>query len=211
MSVSVHRTIHPLVADSLAVIRDRQTPNARFRSHLERIGLLVLTDATRNLPTEATTVDTPLTVAPVERISDQPLLVPILRAGLGFLPPAQLLLPDAEVGFIGISRNEESFEPEPYVNRMPPSLGDRTVIVLDPMLATGGSLVMALDVISELKPQSPVRVVCALAAPEGIEHLHRCPLDVDLFTAAIDDGLNERAFIVPGLGDAGDRLFGRGG
>lgn len=211
MTVSVHLTRHPLIADSLAVIRDEQTPNGTFRAHLERIGLLVLAEATEGLPTKAATVVTPLAPAPVERIAAQPLLVPILRAGLGFLPPAQLLLPDAEVGFIGISRNEESFEPEPYVNRMPPILGDRGVIVLDPMLATGGSLVAALDVIGRLEPRSPIRVVCALAAPEGIEHLRRTSQDVDLYTAAIDDGLNERAFIVPGLGDAGDRLFGQGG
>ena len=132
---------HPLVADSLARIRDRDTPNSLFRSNLERIGTLLLAEATRALRTVDGTVETPLTTAPAERLAVQPVVVPILRAGLGFVHAAQELMPNADVGFIGISRDEETFQPKPYVNKLPESLDGRPVIVIDPMLATGGSLV----------------------------------------------------------------------
>ena len=131
---------HPLVLDSLARIRDVETPNALFRQNLERIGTLLIAEATRTLPTVSGDVTTPLADAAAERIAVQPVIVPILRAGLGFLRPAQELLPDADIGFIGIARNEETHEPEPYVNKLPQNIGERPVIVVDPMLATGGSL-----------------------------------------------------------------------
>ena len=211
MSVTVTLVDHPLVADSLARIRDRATPNALFRQNLERIGTLLLAEATRALPTVEATVETPITTAPVRRLAVQPVVVPILRAGLGFVHAAQELLPDADVGFIGISRDESTFQPKPYVNKLPESLAGRPVVVIDPMLATGGSLVHTVELLVQRDAPLPITVVCALAAPEGLDRLRQEDLDLHVITAAIDDHLNEHAFIVPGLGDAGDRQFGTGG
>jgi uracil phosphoribosyltransferase len=211
MPVTVTLVEHPLVADSLARIRDRDTPNALFRTNLERIGTLLLAEATKTLPTVEGTVETPLTTAPTRRLAVQPVVVPILRAGLGFVHAAQELMPNADVGFVGISRDEETFQPRPYVNRLPESLSDRPVIVVDPMLATGGSLVHTVALLVERGAPTPITVVCALAAPEGIQRLRDEDLDLHVFTAAVDDQLNDNAFIVPGLGDAGDRQFGSGG
>lgn len=207
-AVTVTLVDHPLVVDALARIRDRTTPNALFRQNLERIGTLLVAKATETLPTFETTVETPLTTAPARRLSVQPVVVPILRAGLGFVHAAQELLPDADVGFIGISRDEETFAPMPYVNKLPESLAGRPVIVVDPMLATGGSLVHTLELLLERNAPTPITVVCALCAPEGIARLRESGLSAHVVTAAIDDRLNESAFIVPGLGDAGDRQFG---
>ncbi|TFH13708.1 MAG: uracil phosphoribosyltransferase [Acidimicrobiales bacterium] len=199
---------HPGCSDALARIRDRDTPNALFRQNLERIGGLLIAEATKNLPTADGTVETPLTTAPARRIAVQPVVVPILRAGLGFVGPAQELLPNADIGFIGMARNEHTHQPEPYVNKLPESLAGRPVIVLDPMLATGGSLISAVELLLARGAPTPITVVCALAAPEGIAALEAAGLSIHLVTAAIDDHLNEQAFIVPGLGDAGDRQFG---
>jgi uracil phosphoribosyltransferase len=208
MPVETITVTHPVVSDALARIRDRDTPNALFRQNLERIGKLLLAEATSDLPTVDGTVETPLTTAPARRIAVQPVIVPILRAGLGFVGAAQELLPNADLGFIGIARNEETHEPEPYVNKLPESLAGRPVIVLDPMLATGGSLIHTIRLLLERDAPAPITVVCALAAPEGIAALDAADLPIRLFTAAIDSHLNEHAFIVPGLGDAGDRQFG---
>jgi uracil phosphoribosyltransferase len=207
-SVTVTIVDHPLVADALAQIRDRTTPNALFRQYLARIGTLLLAEATRHLPTVDTAVETPLTTAPARRLALQPVIVPVLRAGLGFVHAAQELLPDADVGFVGISRDEATFAPKPYVNKLPETLGGRPVIVIDPMLATGGSLAHTCRLLRERNAPNPIIVVCALAAPEGIETLRAAGLSLDIYTAAVDDHLNEHAFIVPGLGDAGDRQFG---
>jgi uracil phosphoribosyltransferase len=201
---------HPLVADAVGKIRDKNTPNALFRQNLERIGLLVLAEATADLHTVEVSVETPLATTTARRLAVQPVVVPVLRAGLGFLHPAQELLPDADVGFIGIARNEETFTPQPYVNRLPDSLLGRPVIVIDPMLATGGSLVETLRLLIERGAPTPITVVCAVAAPEGIERLRREGLVVNVYTAAMDQRLNEKAYIIPGLGDAGDRQFGSG-
>ncbi len=207
-SVQVTVVDHPLVADALARIRDKATPNALFRQNLERIGTLLLARATGSLPTVDTTVETPLTTAPARRLAVQPVVVPILRAGLGFVHAAQELLPDADVGFIGISRDEETFAPKPYVNKLPESLAGRPGIVVDPKLATGGSLVHTCELLIERDAPQPIVVVCALCAPEGIERVRQSGLSVHIVTATIDDHLNDQAFIVPGLGDAGDRQFG---
>jgi uracil phosphoribosyltransferase len=153
-------------------------------------------------------VRTPLTDAQARRLAVQPIVVPILRAGLGFVHAAQELLPDADVGFIGMSRDEETFKPKPYVNKLPETLEGRPVIVIDPMLATGGSLVATIQLLLERGAPSPITAVCALCAPEGIERLKEAGLSLHVVTAAIDDHLNDHAFIVPGLGDAGDRQFG---
>ncbi|MDJ0767724.1 MAG: uracil phosphoribosyltransferase [Ilumatobacter sp.] len=210
MSVTVTLVDHPLVADSLARIRDRDTPNPLFRNNLERIGTLLLAEATKSLPTIDGTVETPLTTAPARRLAVQPVIVPVLRAGLGFVHPAQELMPIADVGFIGISRDEATFQPHPYVNKLPETLAGRPVIVIDPMLATGGSLVHTVELLVARDAPTPITVVCALAAPEGIQRLRDEGLELHVYTAAVDDHLNDTAFIVPGLGDAGDRQFGSG-
>jgi len=199
---------HPLVLDALATIRDIDTPNALFRQNLERIGMLLIAEATRSIPTVDDTVTTPLTTTAAKRLAAQPVIVPILRAGLGFLRPAQDLLPNADIGFVGIARNEETAQPEPYVNKLPEDLSDRPVIVVDPMLATGGSLVHTLRLLVERGAQQPITVIVALAAPEGVAAVETSGIGVRLFTAVIDERLNDHAFIVPGLGDAGDRQFG---
>jgi len=208
MAVETTLVDHPVCTDALAQIRDRDTPNALFRQNLERIGGLLIAEATKNLPTIDGTVETPLTTAPARRIAVQPVVVPILRAGLGFVGPAQELLPNADIGFIGMARNEETHQPEPYVNKLPESLAGRPVIVLDPMLATGGSLISAVELLLARGAPTPITVVCALAAPEGIAALEASGVPIHLVTASIDSHLNEHAFIVPGLGDAGDRQFG---
>jgi uracil phosphoribosyltransferase len=208
MSVETVIVDHPLVLDALARIRDVNTPNALFRQHLERIGMLLIAEATQTLPTEEGTVTTPLTKTAATRLAVQPVIVPILRAGLGFLAPAQQLLPAADIGFIGIARNEETHEPEPYVNKLPDNIAERPVIVVDPMLATGGSLIHTLELLVARGAQQPMTVICALCAPEGIAAVGASGIDVNLFTAAVDERLNDQAFIVPGLGDAGDRQFG---
>jgi uracil phosphoribosyltransferase len=208
MGVTTVIVDHPVCTDALARIRDRDTPNALFRQNLERIGGLLIAEATRNLPTVDGTVETPLTTAPARRIAVQPVVVPILRAGLGFVGPAQDLLPNADIGFIGMARNEATHQPEPYVNKLPESLAGRPVIVLDPMLATGGSLIHTVRLLLERGAPEPITVVCALAAPEGIAAIEDAGLSIRLVTAAIDDHLDDDAFIVPGLGDAGDRQFG---
>jgi uracil phosphoribosyltransferase len=210
MPVDVHLVDHPLIADSLTRVRDRDTPNALFRQELERIGLLLLAEATRTLETELTTVETPLTTAAGRVLVSQPVVIPVLRAGLGFVGPAQELMPNADVGFIGISRDEATFQPKPYVNKLPETLAGRRCIVLDPMLATGGSLAHTCRLLLERGATGRITVVCVLAAPEGIQALRAEGLDLVIYTASVDSHLNEHAFIVPGLGDAGDRQFGTG-
>jgi uracil phosphoribosyltransferase len=211
VSVSVHEVDHPLIADSLVRVRDVTTPNALFRQELSRIGMLLIAEATRHLPTHTVRVQTPLTETDGRALTSQPVVVPVLRAGLGFVQAAQELLPNADVGFIGVSRDEATFQPKPYVNKLPESLADRQCIVLDPMLATGGSLAHTCQLLIERGATGTIIVVCVLAAPEGIRLLDEAGLDIALYTAAIDERLNENAFIVPGLGDAGDRQFGSPG
>lgn len=208
MPVEVHVVDHPLIADSLTRIRDVTTPNALFRQELERVGTLLLAEATRRLPTHGVRVQTPLTETDGRVLSSQPVVIPVLRAGLGFVHAAQELMPNADVGFVGISRDEQTFQPKPYVNKLPESLAGRTCIVLDPMLATGGSLAHAIELLLERHATGPIIVICVLAAPEGIEYLRKQGSHLEIYTAAIDERLNENAFIVPGLGDAGDRQFG---
>ena len=208
MPVVVHHVDHPLIADSLTRVRDVATPNALFRQELERIGVLLIAEATRHLPTRPVRVTTPLTETDGAALSSQPIVVPVLRAGLGFLHAAQELLPNADVGFIGVARDETTFQPKQYVNKLPETLAGRQCIVLDPMLATGGSLAHTCQLLLERGATGTIIVVCVLAAPEGIAVLEQAGLDLDIYTAAVDERLNEHAFIVPGLGDAGDRQFG---
>jgi uracil phosphoribosyltransferase len=208
MPVQVTVVDHPLIAAALTRIRDETTPNTLFRQELERIGTLLLAEATASLETVVVSVQTPVTLTVGRVLKTQPVIVPILRAGLGFLTAAQNLMPGADIGFVGISRDEETFEPKPYVNKLPESLTGRTCIVIDPMLATGGSLALACSLLTDRGANTPIIVVCALAAPEGIAALEAAGINADIFTASLDERLNENAYIVPGLGDAGDRQFG---
>jgi uracil phosphoribosyltransferase len=210
MPVEVTIVDHPLVADALVRVRDTHTPNTLFRQELERVGKLLLADATRSLPTEAVKVETPLEITDGRVLATQPVVIPILRAGLGFVQAAQELMPAADIGFIGMSRDEETFQPKPYVNKLPETLAGRVCIVLDPMLATGGSLAATCRLLLDKGAPGPIIVVCVLAAPEGIQRLRDEDLDLRIYTASVDSHLNESAFIVPGLGDAGDRQFGTG-
>jgi uracil phosphoribosyltransferase len=210
MPVEVTIVDHPLIADALVRVRDMHTPNTLFRQELERVGKLLLADATRSLPTEAVKVETPLEITDGRVLATQPVVIPILRAGLGFVHAAQELMPAADIGFIGMSRDEETFQPKPYVNKLPETLAGRVCIVLDPMLATGGSLAATCGLLLDKGAPGPIIVVCVLAAPEGIQRLRDDGLDLRIYTASVDSHLNDSAFIVPGLGDAGDRQFGTG-
>jgi len=198
---------HPLAAQALGRLRDVTTDRAAFRQAMDDLAGLLVVEATRRLPTVAVDVETPLAATSVVRVDPQPLTVPVLRAGLGLLPGVLRLLPDAPTGFIGVARDETTLEPVPYMDSVPADLDGRPVLVLDPMLATGGSLAFACDLLAARNP-GPVTAVCVLAAPEGVARIEASGLVDDLVVAAIDERLNDVAYIVPGLGDAGDRLYG---
>ena len=200
---------HPLVAERLTRLRDATTPSHRFRADLADLASFLIYEAARSLETDAVTVRSPLADAPGAVLSRPPLIVPVLRAGLGMLGAAQTLLPDAPVGFIGVRRNETTLLPAAYMSTVPADLGRRSVLVLDPMLATGGSLVYTCEQLVEHRAGRLV-VVCVLAAPEGLERVADAGFDIEVWTASIDERLNEVGFILPGLGDAGDRQFGIG-
>ncbi len=198
---------HPLAAQLLTRMRDERTDRAVFRQAADELALMLVYEATRTLATEPVTVRTPLTETTGVRVARPPMVVPVLRAGLGMLGPVLRLLPGSDTGFIGVARNESTHEPEPYMNSVPDDLDGRDVLVLDPMLATGGSMIFACEQLAARNPGT-LTAVCILAAPEGVERLARTGLVHRLCTASIDDHLDDDAFIVPGLGDAGDRLFG---
>jgi uracil phosphoribosyltransferase len=199
---------HPLAAESLTILRDSTTTNAVFREVLEGLAGMLIYEATRYLPTEKIVVHTPLAPAEGRRLAGAPMLVPILRAGVGMVSAALRLVPNAEVGFVGLARNEETFQPMPYLAKLPERLDDRPVFVLDPMLATGGSLVYTAQLLVARGAPQPLTVVCVLAAPEGLRRAEESGIDLRIVTAAVDSHLNDQAYIVPGLGDAGDRQFG---
>jgi uracil phosphoribosyltransferase len=198
---------HPLAAERLTRLRDKTTKRAEFRRNLAELTTFLVYEALRDQPVVTIEVDTPLAPAKGVAVADPPLLVPVMRAGLGMLDAALLLLPNARVGFIGMRRDEETFLPHAYVNTVPDDLHRRRVMVLDPMLATGGSLVHTCRLLRDANA-GPITVVCVLASPEGVDAFTREGFDARVFTAAIDSHLNENAYIVPGLGDAGDRQFG---
>jgi uracil phosphoribosyltransferase len=201
---------HPLVAHRITVLRDENTSSPVFRKAVSEIAALLAYEATRTLHVDAVTVRTPtgLDASGVRLAAPGPLLVPVLRAGLGLLDGFLLVLPEAEVGMIGLRRNEETFEPEQYAQKLPADLRGRDVFVLDPMLATGGSLAFTCQLLID-KGAENVTAVSVISAPEGVKRVQDACPNVRIVTAALDPGLNERAFIVPGLGDAGDRLFGQ--
>ena len=199
---------HPLAAERLAIMRDATTPNHEFRDALDGLGGMLIYEATRHLPAVDYTVTTPIGPAPARKLAQVPMLVPVLRAGVGLVNPALRLMPQAEVGFVGLARNEETFEPHPYLAKLPARLEGRPIMVLDPMLATGGSLEFTCRLLQERGAGGQFIIVCVLAAPEGLARMERSGIDAHIVTAAIDSHLNENAYIVPGLGDAGDRQFG---
>jgi uracil phosphoribosyltransferase len=199
---------HPIIQDRLTKIRDKNTSHADFRKYLSEIAVFLCVDATRELPVNDMTVQTPLALYDGVAVDGIPLIVPILRAGLAFSEGMARLLPQADTGHIGLARDEETHEPVEYLNRLPSNL-NRPIFVVDPMLATGGSMIATLDIlIRERANVDDIVIVTLLCAPEGVKTLQEKYPTIPIYTAAIDDHLNEDAFIVPGLGDAGDRFFG---
>jgi uracil phosphoribosyltransferase len=204
----VTHVTHPLVQHKLSYLRDKSTPTVHFRKLVNEVTLLLTYEATKNFATEEVQIETPLERMSSARISGKKVAVcPVLRAGVGMLDGVLSLISSARVGFIGMYRDESTLEAIEYYVKLPSDLADRDAIVLDPMLATGNSSVAAIKEVKEAGAQS-VTLVCIVAAPQGIERVHAEYPDVHIVCAAIDRGLNEHGFIVPGLGDAGDRLYG---
>ena len=199
---------HPLVQHKVSLLRDKSTGTKEFKELVGEIAMLLCYEATRDLPTKEVEIETPIAVAKSHVLAGRKLaLVPILRAGLGMVDGMLSLLPAAKVGHIGMYRNEETLEPVEYYCKLPSDIAERDVIVLDPMLATGGS---ARDAITQIKKRGArsIKFIGIIAAPEGLKALHEAHPDVDIYVAALDEKLNEKGYIVPGLGDAGDRIFG---
>jgi uracil phosphoribosyltransferase len=205
--VDVHVVDHPLAVARLTVLRDKRTDNTDFRAALRDLTVMLVYEATRDAPRESFPIHTPLAETLGVRLARPPLLVPVLRAGLGMIDQALALLPQSRVGFVGVARDEETHQPDGYLESLPDDLTDQPVIVLDPMLATGGSMTHTIGLLHR-RGAAEITVLCAVAAPEGIAALEKVAPAARLFTVAVDDGLNEIAYIVPGLGDAGDRQFG---
>jgi uracil phosphoribosyltransferase len=198
---------HPLVQYNLGRLRDKRTEPEDFRRSLAQVAALMIYEATRSLETRSVSVTTPLSKTTAQKLSREVVLVPVLRAGLGMLNAILDLIPNARVGFIGLKRHEQTLKASVYHKSLPENLSNFEVILIDPMLATGGSSVAALNLLAERKARH-IRMVNLVAAPEGIRYVQRFFPQVPIFTAAVDDHLNEKGYIVPGLGDAGDRLFG---
>ncbi len=199
---------HPLIQHKLSLLRDKNTGSKEFRELTAEVTMLMCYEATRDLPLKEVEIETPMAVAKAKIISGRKMaFVPILRAGIGMVDAILTLVPAAKVGHIGIYRDPDTHKPVEYYCKLPSDIADREVIVLDPMLATGGS---AVDAISLLKRKGvkTIKFMCIIAAPEGMEHLTTAHPDVQVYCAALDEGLNENKYIVPGLGDAGDRIFG---
>jgi uracil phosphoribosyltransferase len=209
VSGEVIRVDHPLVSHKMGLLRDVTTTTQMFRQLVNELTLLLAYEATKTLAAgDEVEIETPLEVVRARRISGKKVAVcPILRAGMGMLDGVLSLIPGARVGFIGLYRNEETLEPVEYYVKLPHDIADRDVILLDPMLATGNSTAAAVEVVKGAGATS-VRLIALIAAPEGIARIHRDHPDVSIVVAAIDRGLNEKGYIVPGLGDAGDRLYG---
>ena len=209
--MKLHVADHPLIAHKLTVLRDERTDSARFRQLTDELVTLLAYEATRNVRVQPKQINTPVCATTGTQIAQpRPLVVPILRAGLGMLEGMTRMLPTAEVGFLGMVRDDDTLEVETYAQRLPNDLEDRQVFVIDPMLATGHTLELALDFLLE-RGVSHISTVCLVAAPEGVNYITQRfgdRADIDVFTAALDEGLNENNYIVPGLGDAGDRMYG---
>ena len=199
---------HPLVQHKMGILRSKETPSKDFRDLVGEIASLMCYEATRDLPMEDIEIETPICRTAARRLAGGgPVVVAILRAGLGMLNGVQAMIPSADVGVIGLYRDEETFEPHEYYCKLPKDTAGREVLLVDPMLATGGSAVAAIDML-EARGIERIRFMCMIAAPDGIERLQAAHPDIDIYVAEIDDHLDENAYIVPGLGDAGDRIFG---
>ncbi|BAC14940.1 uracil phosphoribosyltransferase [Oceanobacillus iheyensis] len=199
---------HPLIQHKLTYIRDKNTGTKEFRELVDEVAMLMAFEITRDLPVKEVNVDTPVTTAPSKVLAGKKLgLVPILRAGLGMVDGVRKLIPAAKVGHVGLYRDPETFKPVEYYVKLPNDIEEREIIVIDPMLATGGS---ANDAIAAIKKRGAknIRLMCLIAAPEGVEVVKEAHPDVDIYLAAMDERLDDHGYIIPGLGDAGDRLFG---
>lgn len=199
---------HPLIQHKLSILRDKNTPSKDFRELISEIAMLMCYEATRDLPLEDVEIETPICKTTVKHLAGKKLaIVPILRAGLGMVDGVSALIPSARIGHIGLYRDEETHQPVEYFCKLPKDIEERDVIVVDPMLATGGS---AIDAVAQIKLRNPksIRFMCIIGAPEGIEAFGKVHPDVPIYCAALDEKLNENCYIVPGLGDAGDRIFG---
>lgn len=206
---TVHVFDHPLIQHKLSIIRDENTGVKEFREIVSEIAMLMCYEATRDLPTEDVEIQTPVAKATVKRLAGKKLaIVPILRAGLGMVDGMLALIPSAKVGHIGLYRDPDTLEPVEYYCKMPADISEREVIVVDPMLATGGSAIAACGFLKNKYGCRHIKLMCIIGAPEGITAMQKAHPDVDIFVAAKDERLNEHGYIVPGLGDAGDRIFG---
>ena len=200
---------HPLLQHKLSILRDKNTGVKEFREAVGEIAALMCYEATRNLPTKEIEIETPVATAKVKVLAGKKLaIVPILRAGLGMVDTMISLIPSAKVGHIGLFRDPETHEPVKYYCKMPPDISERQVFVVDPMLATGGSAIAAIDILKNEYGCKSITLMDIIAAPEGIQAVSEAHPDIDIIVTAVDEKLNENAYIVPGLGDAGDRIFG---
>ena len=205
---TLHVIDHPLIVHKLSIMRNKKTGSKDFRELLNEIAMLMGYELTRDLPLEDIVIETPVSKMTAKKISGKKLaIVPILRAGLGMVDGLLTLVPVAKVGHIGLYRDPDTHKPVEYYCKLPLDIEERTVILVDPMLATGGSAVDALTMLKN-KGCKDIRFMCLVAAPEGVKAVQEAHPDIDIFTAALDEKLNEHAYIVPGLGDAGDRIFG---
>ncbi len=199
---------HPLIQHKLSIIRDKNTGSKEFRELVKEVAMLMAYEVTRDLPTEEVEIETPIMMTKAQMLAGRKLaIIPILRAGLGMVDGFLNLLPAAKVGHIGLYRDPETLEPVEYYCKLPTDISDRDLFVVDPMLATGGSAIAAIQFLKARGAQS-IKFVCLIGCPEGVKALSEAHPDVDIFVAAIDERLNDHAYIIPGLGDAGDRLFG---
>ena len=206
---SLHVLEHPLLQHKLSILRDKNTGVKEFREIVGEISALMCYEATRNLPTQEVEVETPIAKATVRVLAGKKMaIVPILRAGLGMVDSMISLVPSAKVGHIGLYRDPKTHEPVEYYCKMPPDISERQVFIVDPMLATGGSVIAAIQVLKEKYGCRQITLMDIIAAPEGVEKVLAAHPDVDIFVCAVDEKLNDHAYIVPGLGDAGDRIFG---
>lgn len=204
----LHLLDHPLIQHKLGILRNKDTSVKEFREIVAEIATLMCYEATRDMPTEEVEIETPVGVAKTQRLSGKKLaIVPILRAGLGMLDGITDLIPSAKIGHIGLYRDPETLEPVEYYCKMPKDISDRDVLVVDPMLATGGSAAAAIQFLKDYGC-GHIKLMCILAAPEGVSRIEADHPDVDIFVAAVDERLDDHGYIVPGLGDAGDRIFG---
>ena len=204
----VHVFDHPLIMHKLHVLRDKDTPVKEFRELISEIAMLMCYEATRDLPLEDVEVETPVAMAHCKRLAGKKVaIVPILRAGLGMVDGMVSMIPNAKVGHIGLFRDPETLEPVKYYFKMPPDIQERDVIVVDPMLATGGSASASLTFMKEAGAKH-IKLMCIIGCPEGVERIQKDHPDVDIYVAGLDSHLNDHGYIVPGLGDAGDRIFG---